>query len=89
MTDLGILQGMYIPIVMVICLAVGYVMKHWIEDVDNRVIPTVLAVLGAVCACVNAWDISLDLVAAGAITGLASTGVHQMFKQWIENGTEH
>lgn len=86
MTDLGILQGMYIPIVMVICLAVGYVMKHWIEDVDNRVIPTVLAVLGAVCACVNAWDISLDLVAAGAITGLASTGVHQVFKQWIENG---
>ncbi len=87
MEDLGFLQGMYIPIVMVICLAVGYVMKHWIEDVDNRVIPTVLAVLGAVCACVNAMDISLDLIAAGAITGLASTGVHQIFKQWIENGT--
>lgn len=84
MTDLGILEGMFIPIVMVVCLAVGYIMKHWIEDVDNRIIPTVLAVLGAVCACVNAMDISLDLIAAGAITGLASTGVHQAFKQWIE-----
>ena len=87
MTDLGILEGMFIPIVMVVCLAVGYVMKHWIDDVDNRIIPTVLLVLGAVCACVNAMDISLDIIASGMITGLASTGVHQLFKQWIEGNT--
>ena len=86
MVDLEVLEGMFIPTVMAICLIVGYILKHWIKDVDNRIIPTVLAVLGAVCACVNAWDISLDLIVAGAMTGLASTGVHQIFKQWIENG---
>ena len=84
MEGLEFLGEFYIPIVMAVCLAVGYILKHWIYDVDNRVIPTVLAILGAVCACVNAWEISLDIIASGMITGLASTGVHQMFSQWVE-----
>lgn len=87
MEGLEFLQGLYVPIVMAICLIVGYILKNWIKDVDNRIIPTVLAVLGAICACVNAGGITLDIIASGAITGLASTGVHQMFKQWIECGT--
>ena len=86
MENLEFLQELYVPIVMAVCLCVGYILKHWIEDLDNRIIPTVLAVLGAVCACVNVRDLSLELITAGAITGLASTGVHQAFKQWIEKG---
>lgn len=84
MENLQFLQELFVPIVMAICLCVGYVLKHWIKDVDNRIIPTVLMVLGAVCACVNAKGITLELIAAGAVTGLASTGLHQMFKQWVE-----
>ena len=84
MENLEFITGLYVPIVMVICLAVGYILKHWIKDVDNRIIPTVLAVLGAVCACINAQSVSLELLASGAVTGLASTGVHQAFKQLIE-----
>ena len=87
MEDLGFLQELYVPTVMAVCLVVGYVMKHWIKDVDNRIIPTVLAVIGAVCACVNDGGVSLDIITSGAITGLASTGLHQVFKQWIEKGT--
>ena len=82
------LSQLYVPIVMAICLLVGYIMKHWIKDVDNKIIPTVLAVLGAVLACVNEWKITLDLVAAGAITGLSATGFHQMFKEWVEKRNE-
>jgi hypothetical protein len=52
--------------------------------VNNKIIPTVLAVLGAVCACINAGGITLEAVTAGAVTGLASTGIHQLFKQMIE-----
>lgn len=84
MENLQFLQELFVPIVMAICLCVGYVLKHWIKDVDNRIIPTVLMVLGAVCTCVNAKGITLELIAAGAVTGLASTGLHQMFKQWVE-----
>ena len=86
MENLQFLQDLYVPIVMVICLCVGYVLKHWVKDVDDRIIPTVLAILGAVCACINSWDISLELIAAGAVTGLASTGLHQLFKQMVEKG---
>ena len=86
MENLEFLNELYVPIVMAVCLAVGYILKHWIKDVDNKVIPTVLAVLGGVCACVNVWDISLEIIASGIITGLASTGVHQVFKQMIEKG---
>ena len=84
MENLQFLQDLYVPIVMVICLCVGYVLKHWVKDVNDRIIPTVLAILGAICACVNAWDVSLELIASGAVTGLASTGLHQLFKQMVE-----
>ena len=89
MENLQFLQELYVPVVMVICLCVGYVLKHWIKDVDDRIIPTVLAVLGAVCACANAWDINLEIIAAGAVTGLASTGLHQLFKQIVEKNEKN
>ena len=84
MENLQFLGELYVPIVMAICLAVGYILKHWTNDEKHRIIPTVLAILGAVCACINAKSITLEVIAAGAITGLASTGVHQAFKQIIE-----
>lgn len=84
MGNLEFLQDLYVPVVMAICLAVGYILKHWIKEADNRIIPTVLAVLGAVCACINLQAVSLEILASGLITGLASTGVHQLFKQWID-----
>ena len=81
MENLEFLQDLYVPVVMAICLAVGYILKHWIKEADNRIIPTILAVLGAVCACVNSQAVSLEIIASGLITGLASTGLHQVFKQ--------
>ena len=83
MGDLQFLSELYVPIVMAICLCVGYVLKQWTNDEKHRIIPTVLAVLGAVCSCIHARSITLELIAAGAIRGLASTGVHQAFKQLI------
>lgn len=84
MQSLEFLQEFYVPVVMGVCLSVGYILKHWTDDVDNKIIPTVLAVLGAVCACVNARDISLQVITAGMVTGLASTGLHQAFSQWVK-----
>ena len=62
--------------------------QHWIKDVDNKYIPTVLTVLGAVAACVAAMDFNIELVVAGAVSGLASTGLHQAFKQLIGDKEE-
>lgn len=82
--DLKFITEMYTPLIMALCLAIGYILKHWIKDLDNRVIPTVLAFLGAVTACIYSKDISLEMIVSGMVTGLASTGLHQLFKQLIE-----
>lgn len=83
--DLTFITNLYLPIVMVICLCVGYVMKHWLKDMDNKIIPTVLAVIGVILACLGTETITLEVVAGGLVSGLASTGLHQAFKQIIEN----
>ena len=83
--DLGFITQNYIPVVLVACLVVGYCIKHitWLDKVGNEYIPTILAVLGAVLGCV-AGGITLESIVYGALTGLASTGMHQVFKQLIE-----
>ena len=85
--DLSFIQEMYIPIVMVICLCVGYVFKKWLPG-DNKWIPTIMLVLGAILGCVANRGITLEFIGAGAVTGLASTGLHQVFAQLINNGEE-
>lgn len=74
-----------VPAIVLLCLCVGYIIKHWVPDADNRVIPTVCAVLGVVTACVMHMDnINANVIVGGLVSGLASTGLHQAFKQWIE-----
>ncbi len=88
--DLGFIQDYYIPVVLVACLVVGYCIKHitWLEKVSNQYIPSILAILGAVLACVANSSITLDTVVYGAFTGLASTGLHQAFTRLINKKTE-
>ena len=77
---------MIIPIVLVACLIVGYIIKKWIKDLDNKYIPTIVTVLGAVLGCIIGKGITVETIVSGAITGLASTGLHQLFVQYIEGG---
>lgn len=75
----------YIPIVLVACLVVGYLMKKFMPT-DNKWIPLTVTILGAVLGCIANKGISLESVVAGAVSGLASTGLHQLFTQFIDNG---
>ena len=70
----------------VFCLVVGYCIKHitWLDSVGNEYIPTVLADLGAVIGCI-AGGITLFNVIAGMASGLAATGCHQIYSQYIEH----
>lgn len=81
---ISLIEGLYIPLVVILCLVLGYILKHWIKDVENKYIPTILTVVGAIAACFSSGDISLELIVSGAISGLASTGMHQAFKQFIQ-----
>jgi hypothetical protein len=64
---------------------VGYVVKRWVKDVDNKYIPTLCALLGvAVALWMNWGNITPEIILSGLASGLASTGLHQAFTQLIE-----
>ena len=78
----------YIPIVLAACLVTGYVIKKSLDFIPNKYIPLILAILGAVLGCVANTVISLETVVYGAFTGLASTGMHQVFTRVVEGEQE-
>ena len=87
MHDLSFMAEFAVPVIVGICLCTGYVVKKWIKDVDNKYIPTICAVLGAILAIwINGWTITAPILLSGLFSGLASTGLHQLFKQYIDKG---
>ena len=82
--DLSFLSEYLVLVIVGICLCVGYIVKKWIKDVDNKFIPTICAVLGVFLAIwLNSWMVTPAIILSGLLSGLASTGLHQMFKQYI------
>lgn len=82
---MDILNAYVIPEVVALCLVLGFIIKQWIKDVDNKWIPTIVAVVGIGCAVILN-GLTVGAVVGGAVSGLASTGLHQLFKQWMDNG---
>lgn len=82
--DFTILTEYFVLVVLVACLAVGYIIKTSFNFVPNKYIPTILAVIGAVLNAIVS-GISVESIVYGAVMGLSSTGMHQIFKQFIEN----
>lgn len=83
------LNDYMLPIVVGICLCIGYIVKKWIKDLDNKYIPTIVAVLGVILSTwVSEWQITPQVILSGLVSGLASTGLHQLFKQYIEKTNE-
>ena len=75
----------FVLVVMVACLVVGYIIKHatFLKWISNDDIPVILAFVGlAMNLCVSGF--SIESAVYGAVMGLASTGLHQGFKKFIE-----
>lgn len=73
-----------LPVVLGICLCVGYIVKKWIKDVDNKYIPTIVAIIGIILSIwISNWNITPQIILSGLVSGLSSTGMHQLFKQFI------
>lgn len=81
MFDMSFFNSIAMPLVIAACLIIGFILKKWVKDVDNRYIPTILALFGAVLACMVQDTVSVEVLVAGSFSGLASTGLHQAFKQ--------
>ena len=85
MIDLTFLTNYAVPIIVGICLCVGYVLKNIVTtDVINKYIPLIMAVIGVV---LNIWinmEFTPEILLAGMFSGLASTGLHEAFKQLVK-----
>lgn len=79
-----VLNENFVVVVFIACLVVGYIIKVSIDMVPNKYIPTILAVFGAILNGITI-GFSVESVVYGALMGLASTGMHQAFKTFVEN----
>lgn len=76
------IQGLMIPLITAFCFAVGYIMKKWLPT-DDKYIPTVVFIIGALTGFFF-FGQSFEAVVKGAISGIASTGLHQLYKQYLK-----
>ena len=84
--DFTSLTKYFVLVVIVACLVVGYIIKHatFLQWIKNDDIPIVLAFVGAILNPIVS-GLSIESIVFGALMGLASTGLHQSFKNWLEN----
>lgn len=81
--DFSVLMDNCEILVVLACLIVGYIIKTAFDFVPNKYIPTILAIVGAIVNVIIG-GISVQTIVYGALAGLASTGLHQIFKQFVE-----
>lgn len=84
--DFTVLTNHFVLIVLVACLVIGYIIKHasFLKWIKNDDIPVILAVCGCLLNLAVS-GLSIESAVYGAVMGLASTGLHQGFKSFVEN----
>lgn len=87
--NIDFLVNYAVPVIVGICLCVGYILKNIVtSEKINRFIPLIMGVLGLV---LNIWingDITPDIILGGLFSGLAATGMHQLFTRLINKGDD-
>lgn len=82
--DVTFLTDYAVPIIVGICLCIGYILKNLVPtDRINRYIPLIMGVLGV---GLNAWmnlAFTPQILMGGLFSGLASTGLYEAFKNLI------
>lgn len=83
MSITDILGTYLVPVIVGICLIVGYLLKNALP-VANNYIPTIVTVLGVLLAIWSNRAVTPEVILMGMASGLASTGLHQLLKTWLE-----
>lgn len=82
--DLGVVT---VVSIVIICYLIGLICKQ-IKFIEDSTIPCIVGLFGAILGVVGMYVIPnfpaqdiLNAIAVGIVSGLASTGVHQVYKQ--------
>lgn len=82
--DINFLTQYAVPVIVGICLCVGYIIKNVIPNNKiNKFIPLIMGMLGV---ALNVWismAVNPDVILGGLFSGLASTGLYEAFKNLI------
>ena len=75
-----VLSQYVVLIVMAICLAIGYIIKHFLP-MENKWIPLIMGILGILLnTWVNSWAFTPDILLGGLASGLAATGAFELVR---------
>ena len=87
--DLKFIAENFVPVIVVACVLVGYIIKVTppFAKIANNYIPLIVTVLGAILG-IFTNGMTLEAIVYGAVSGLASTGLHQVFTQLLNIGKE-
>ena len=87
--DLKFITENFVPVIVVACVLVGYIIKVTppFAKLANNYIPLIVTVLGAIMGILTK-GMTLEAIVYGAVSGLASTGLHQVFTQLLNIGKE-
>ena len=80
--NVDFIDGLIMPIITAAALCIGFVMKKWMPT-DDKWIPTVLLVLGAISGAIL-FGVDYEGIVKGMVSGLAAVGLHQVFKQHMK-----
>ena len=83
--DLQFLLEFAVPIIVGICLCVGYILKNIVPtEKINKYIPLIMGLLGLILNMwMNGWQITPSILLGGLFSGLASTGLYEAFRNLI------
>lgn len=88
--DLSVLTQFLDLVVVGICLCVGYIIKTSFDFVPNKYIPLTVGILGLITKILMSLStgINAEVILSGLFSGLASTGLYEMFKNLINKKSE-
>lgn len=82
--DLAYLTEYINVITLGICLCVGYAIKTSITIIPNKYIPLIMLILGTtISVLTNLDNITSAIILQGMVSGLASTGLYETFRNLI------
>ena len=85
MIDLSFLTSYAVPVVIGICLCIGYVVKTSLTFIKNKYIPLIMAIVGILLSIWINRSIDPNIILSGMFSGLASTGFYEMFRNFIKD----
>lgn len=86
-----------VPAIVIICFLIGEVCKAFLKKKNhNQYIPVIVGISGGLLGCMLYWMAPelhfarhpIEAVAVGIVSGLASTGSHQLVKQLFKKKEE-